>query len=95
VQRLRRLDCAGDRVHPVPGLSGNDRVKRPAGRVPVFECRHLDLDSALPGQISHPGVGIDAEHPAAGRPELPGGDAGPAADVQDVGARAGGDDPLH
>ena len=66
---------AGDRVHPVPGLSGNDRVKRLAGWVPVFECRHLDLDSALPGQISHPGVGIDPQAPGTGRPEQPGGDA--------------------
>src|ERR1019366_9832021 len=35
------------------------------------------------------------EHPAPGRLELPGRDAGTAADVEDVGAWAGRDDPLH
>jgi hypothetical protein len=39
----------------------------------------LDLESALPGEAGHPRVGIDAEHPAPGRLELPGGNA--AADV--------------
>ena len=94
-QHLRRLGRARDRVHPVPGLRGDDRVERAAGRVPVLERRHLDLDPGLPGQLGHPRVGIDAEHPAPGRLEQPGGDAGPAADVEDVAARAGGDDPLH
>jgi hypothetical protein len=94
-QRLRRLGCAGDRVHPVPGLPGHDRVEGPAGRVPGFERRHLDLEPGLPGQFGHPRVGIDPEHAAAGRLEQPGGDAGAAADVEDIAAGAGGDDPVH
>ena len=72
-----------------------DRVECPAGRVPGFERRHLDLEPAPPGEVGHPRVGVDAEHPAPGRLELPGGDAGAAADVEHVGAGAGGDDPVH
>ena len=54
-----------------------------------------------PGQVRHPRVGIDAEHSAAGRLELAGHDAGPAADVEDlrdvgaVLAPRGGRDPVH
>jgi hypothetical protein len=52
-----------------------------------------------PGQVRHPHVGIDPEHPAAGRLELPGHDAGPAADVEDIGAvsarRGPGHDPVQ
>src|SRR5258708_16201221 len=39
--------------------------------------------------------GIDPEHPAAGRLELPGRDAGTAADIENVEAGTGGDDTLH
>ena len=94
-QGLRRLDRSRDGVHPVPGLPGDDRVEIPAGAFPVFELRHLGLHPGPPGEVSHPRVGLDPEHPAAGRLELPGGYAGPAADVQDVGPGAGGDDPVH
>lgn len=66
-QRLRRLGRAGDGVHPVPGLCGDDRVERPARGGPGFERRHLDLNPPLPGYVSHTGVGVDPEHPAAGR----------------------------
>src|SRR5258708_519477 len=40
-------------------------------------------------------VGIDPEHPAPGRLELPGRDAGTAADIENVEAGTGGDDTLH
>jgi hypothetical protein len=93
-QHLRRLGRARDRVDPVPGLPGDDRVECPAGGVPGFEGRHLDLDPAAPRELGHARVGLDAQHLAAGRLELPGFDAGAAADVQDVGPGAGGDDPL-
>jgi len=79
----------------VPGLPGDDRIKCPAGGVPGFERRHLDPDPALPGQAGHPDGGVDPEHSAAGRLELPGCDAGAAADGQRAGAAAGGDDPLY
>jgi hypothetical protein len=81
----------------VPRRPGDDRVEVPADRVPGFERRHLDLDldPAAPREVSHPRVGLDTEHRAAGRLELPGFDAGAAADVQDIGPGAAGDDPLH
>jgi hypothetical protein len=94
-QHLRRLGRSGDRVHPVPGGAGDDRVEVAARAVPGFERRHLDLDPAVPGELRHPRVWLDAEHPAAGRLELPGRGAGAAADVDHVGAGAGGDDPVH
>jgi hypothetical protein len=94
-QHLCRLGRSRDRVHPVPSLPGDDGVERPARRVPVLQRRHLDLDPCLPRELGHPPVGLDAEHLAAGRLELPGLDAGAAADVEDVGPGAGGDDPLH
>ena len=93
-QHPRRLGRAGDRVHPVPGLGGDDRVEFPAGAVPRLERRDLGLDSASPRQFGHPGVGIDPEHPAASRQELAGRDAGTAADVKHGTPRAGGDDPV-
>ncbi|MFE2521756.1 GNAT family N-acetyltransferase [Streptomyces mirabilis] len=49
-----RLHGAGDRIHPVPRLGGDDRVERPAGWLPGFEGRHLDqfadLHKALPAE---------------------------------------------
>jgi len=79
----------------VPGLPGDDRVEFTAAAIPLLERRHLDLNPVPPRQVSHPRVGVDPEHPAPGRPELPAGDAGSGADVQDVRPGAGGDDPLH
>jgi len=79
----------------VPGLPGDDRVECPPGAFPGLERRDLHLDAGPPGQAGHPRVGIDPKHPAPGRLELPGGDAGPAADVQHAGSRAGGGDLLH
>ena len=67
---------------------------RSAG-VPGLELRHLDLDPAVPGKAGHARVGIDPEHPAPGRLELPGCDAGTAADIENVEAGTGGDDTLH
>jgi hypothetical protein len=67
----------------------------PGPRVPGFERCHLYLDPALAGQGSYPGVGVHPEHSAPRRLELPGGDAGTAADVQHARTGAGGDDPLH
>ncbi len=66
-----------------------------AGSVPVLELRHLDLDPGPPREVSHPRVGVHAEHRAASRLELPGLDAGAAADVQDSRPGAGGDNPVH
>jgi len=94
-QRLRCLGRSRDRVHPVPGLPGDDRIELAAGGIPGFERRHLDLESAPPRQAGHPRVDLDPEHPAAGRLELARGDAGADADVEDAGAGAGGDDPAH
>ena len=94
-QHLCRLDRSRNRVYPVPGCPGDDRVEFAAGAVPGFERRHLDLNPAAPGEVSHPGVRLDAEHVAPGRLELPGFYAGAAADVEHVGPGAGGDDPLH
>ena len=79
----------------MPGLPGDDRVECPPGAFPGLERRHLDLDAGPPGQAGHPRVGIDPKHPAPGRVELPGGDAGAAADIKHIWAGAGGDDPLH
>ena len=79
----------------MPGLSGDDGVEGPAARVPLLEFADLDLDSGLPGEFGHPGVHVDAEHIDAGRPILPRADAGAAADVQEVGAGACGDDMLY
>jgi len=94
-QRLCRLGRARDGVNPVPGLSGDDRIEGSAGGVPAFELRDLDLEPAPPRQVSHPRVDVDAKHPAAGRLELPGDDAGPAAHLEHVGPGAFGDDPVH
>jgi hypothetical protein len=60
----------------VPGLPGDDRVECPAGAFPGLKRRRLDLESVPPGQGGHPRVGIDPEHPAVGRLELPGHYAG-------------------
>ena len=79
----------------MPGLAGDDRVERPPGGVPRLEGRHFSLDAGSPGELGHPRVGFYAEHRATGRLELPGGDARATADVEDVEAGAGGDDPLH
>jgi hypothetical protein len=94
-QHLRRLGRTRDRVDPVPCLPGDDRVEVPAGGVPGFERRRLDLDAAAPCEVSHPRVGLDAQYPAAGRLELPGCYAGAATDVKDVGSGAFGNDPVH
>ena len=94
-QHVRRLGRSSDRVHPVPGRAGDDCVEVPAGRVPGFEGRYLDRYPAAPSELGHPGVGLDAGYRTAGCLELPGFDAGAAADVEDVGAGAGGDDPVH
>ena len=98
-QRPRRLGRAGHRVHPVPGLPGDDRVEFPAGAVPGLERRHLDLEPVPPRQVGHPRVGLDAEHPAARPPGTAGprcrsrsrrrGTSGPS------GAPRGRHDPLH
>ena len=94
-QRLCRLGRARHRIHPVPGLPGDDRVEMTARRIPGLDRGYLDLDSAAPGLVGHPPVGINPEHLAAGRLEQPGGDAGPAADVEKARAGADGDDPVH
>src|SRR6201992_2872087 len=79
----------------MPGLSRDDGVEGSAARVPLLEFADLDLDPGLPGEVGHPGVHVDAEHVDAGCPVLPSPDAGAAADVQEVGAGADGDDALY
>ena len=68
----------------MPRLGGDDRVERPAGWLPGFEGRHLDLQAAGSREVGHPRIGLDAEHGAAGGLELAGCDAGAAADVEHV-----------
>jgi hypothetical protein len=94
-QHLRRFGRSGHRVHPVPGLPGDDSVECPACGVPVLELRHLGFDPEPPRQAGHPRVGVDPEHAASGRLELPGRDTGAAAHIQHAGAGAGGGDRLH
>jgi hypothetical protein len=78
----------------VPGLPGYGRVEGPAGACPGLEGRHLDLEPMPPGQVRHPRVRIDPEHPAADRLELPGDDAGPAAHVEDIRPWDASHDPV-
>jgi hypothetical protein len=78
----------------VPRLPGDDGVERPARGVPGLERRHVDLQAVAAREVGHARVGFDARYPAARRPELPGGDAGARADVEDVGAGGGGDHGL-
>ena len=94
-QHRRGLGRPGRHVDPVPRLPGDHGVERPPGRVPLLEPRHLHVQPARAGQLGHPGVGIDAEHPAPGRLEQPGRYAGAAAGVDDVEPGALGDDPVH
>ncbi len=88
------LGDAGDRVDPVPGRSGGDDVEGAAVGVPRLERRLLDVEPAPASEGGHARVGLDTQHGAAGGQELARGGAGAAADVEDVAARAGGDDPL-
>ncbi|EGJ78889.1 putative methyltransferase type 11 [Streptomyces sp. Tu6071] len=94
-EHLGRLGRAGDRVHPVPGGAGDDRVELPPGRLPVLEPGDLDLNAAASCEGGHPLVGFDTEHRAADRLELPSLDAGPGPDVEDVPTGACRDDPVH
>ena len=81
-QHLGGLGRARYRVHPVPGLPGNDGVERPSGRIPRFERRHLNLEALLPGELGHSRVDLDAEQPAPGRSEGSSGDPGADAHVE-------------
>jgi hypothetical protein len=94
-QHLRRLGRSGNRIHPVPGGPGDDRVELPAGRIPGFQRRDLDIDPGPAREPGHPRVGLDAQHQAPRRLELARLDPRPAADIQDAAPRAGGDDPPH
>ena len=94
-QHTRGVRRARHRIHPVPGLRGDDGVEFPPGAVPVLELGHLGLEPGLPRHGSHPVIGVDAEHPAPGALEQPGSDSRPAADVQYVAPRAGRHDPVY
>jgi hypothetical protein len=94
-QYLGRLGRSGHRIYPVPRLPGDDRVERPAGRIPDLELGHLDIDPALPGQFGHACIRIDPEHPAPRFLELAGRYAGAAADIENVAAGAAGDDAVY
>jgi hypothetical protein len=65
-----------------------------ARRVPVLERRHVNIDPAAPRELGHPRVWLYAGDRAADRLELPGLDAGTAADIEHRSARTGGDDPI-
>ena len=52
------------------------------------------LEPAL-SPLGYPRVDVDPYHPAADGLEVPGGDAGTAADVGHVGPGTGGDDTVH
>jgi hypothetical protein len=93
-QHLRRFCGAPHRINPMPSLPGNDCVERSAAGVPILECADLDVDTGLLGELGHPRVHVDAEHPAPGSPVLPCPEAGAAADIQKVDAGTGGDDTL-
>src|ERR1700753_626216 len=94
-QHLRCLAGAEHRVDPMPGLSRDDGVEGSAARGPLLEFADLDLDPGLPGESAHTGDHADAEHIDAGCPILARPDAGAAADIQEVGAGASGDDALY
>jgi hypothetical protein len=58
-------------------------------RTPMMSApERVDLDPATAGELRHPRVRLDPEHRAAGRLELPGFDAGAAADIQDIACAA-------
>jgi AcrR family transcriptional regulator len=78
----------------VPRLARDDGVEAASGRVPRLEGRDLHRESMPPRGVRHAGVGVDAEHAATGRPELPGDDAGADADIEELGSRGGRDEPL-
>ncbi len=79
----------------MPGLRSDDRVELPTGGLPGLEPRHVDRQPAGSGELGHPRVGFDAEHAAAGSLELARGNAGAAADIEQIASRASGDDPRH
>ena len=76
-----------------PGPATTASNRRPAGSH-ASNVATSTVRPPPPGEVGHPGVRLDPEDPAAGRRELPGRDAGAAADVEHVGAGARGDDPV-
>lgn len=40
----------------MPALTGDDRVERPSGRVPVLELCYLNIESAAARELGHPRV---------------------------------------
>jgi hypothetical protein len=54
-----------------------------------------DKTAAKVRPVGHALVDPDPEHPAAGRPELPGGYARAGTDVENVEPGDGADDPVH
>jgi AcrR family transcriptional regulator len=73
----------------VPRLPGDDRVEGAAGRIPLLEPGHLDVEAAPSGLLGHPRIGLDPEHPTAGHAQLAGHDAGPTTNVDDIAGTAG------
>jgi hypothetical protein len=82
-----RVGGPRERIHRVPGLTGDDGVERPADRVPRLERGDLDVDSPPSRGLGHPGIDVHTQHLAAGGLKLPGDDASTAADVEHVSAR--------
>jgi hypothetical protein len=71
-QCARGLGRTDGRIDPVPGLSGDDRVELPSGRVPFLERSDLHLEAPLRRERGHARVDLHAEHlPGVDVPERP------------------------
>jgi hypothetical protein len=75
----------------VPPYTGHGRIGAIVNRA---RLRTPSLEPAL-SPLGHPRVDVDPYHPAADGLEVPGGDAGTAADVGLVGPGTGDDDTAH
>ena len=78
----------------MPTLTGDDRVEFPACSLPGLKGRHLDVHSAAPGELGHPCVRLDPEHPATSRVKLPRHDASAQAHIENKPTRGASHDPL-
>ena len=79
----------------MPGHAGDDQVKRPPSRVPVLKLGDLHVEAVLPGELGHPRVDLDPEHPTSGSLKWACGNTGADAHVKNVTAGTRGDDRLH
>src|SRR5450755_3279003 len=93
-EHLGRLRRTRNRVHPMPTLTGDDRVESAPCSLPGFKGRYLDVHSAALRELGHPCVRLDAEYRATGRLKLPRDDARADAHIENESTRAGSHDPL-